>query len=235
MPLCSSSQCNEKNVQKAFKKFGEIVDISLPRNETRQNSLKGFGFVQFATREEAVKAVEEGNGMKLNGRIIVVDLALPKFQFDTLMDAAKQVKVADGKETKESNDDDEKCEDEDEEEEDEEDEDEEESEDEDDEDDEDEESEDEDDMEVDGSDLSEGGSEDDESDSDDDKAKPKKAKTESHDTVEGRTIFLRNLLFETVEDEVKEWSVQFRPFGFLFSWSKNFLLLCFFFLTLRQL
>ena len=196
------------------------MDISLPRSETRKNSLKGFGFVQFATREEAVKAVEEGNGMKLNGRVIVVDLALPKFQFDTLMDAAKQVKAADGNAAEGAKDNEKEEDDEEDDEDEEKDEgNEEEDENEDEEEEEDEESDE--DMDVESADLSDEGSEDDESDSDseDDKPKAKKAKTESHDTVEGRTIFLRNLLFETVEDEVKAWSVP--PFSFLFLLSRH--------------
>jgi nucleolar protein 4 len=203
------------------------VEISLPVSDTRPNTIKGFGFVQFSKREEAVKAVEEGNGMKLNGRVIVVDLALPKFQFDVLMETAKkenlaQDKVTDDEEEEkeeksegedngddkagEAEDEEDNVEDDDEEEDEEEEEEEEEG--------EEEEQESSEEMEVDLSD-----NEDEDEDEDDEEDHKKKfPKKETHDTVEGRTIFLRNLLFETTEDELAEWSVFLSsPFPFLLS------------------
>ena len=151
--------------------------------------------MQFATREEALKAVEKGNGMKLNGRLIVVDLALPKHQFDSLMTNAKEELAASGpsdEKDEDDEDDDEEDEDEDEEGEDDED--------------EDDESAEEDDSE--GEDENE---EQEESDEENEKGPGKNEKTsgKSLDTVENRTVFLRNLLFETTEEELSECLEQF--------------------------
>lgn len=42
---------------------------------------KGFGFVTFASQDEAHKAVEEMNGKALNGRVIFVDYAKHKSDY----------------------------------------------------------------------------------------------------------------------------------------------------------
>ncbi|XP_038719711.1 small RNA-binding protein 11, chloroplastic-like isoform X5 [Tripterygium wilfordii] len=39
---------------------------------------KGFGFVSFASEDEAQKAITEMDGKALNGRVIFVDIAKPK-------------------------------------------------------------------------------------------------------------------------------------------------------------
>uniref|UniRef100_M1CQM2 RNA binding protein n=1 Tax=Solanum tuberosum TaxID=4113 RepID=M1CQM2_SOLTU len=39
---------------------------------------KGFGFVTYASEDEAEKALQEMNGKPLNGRVVFVDYAKPK-------------------------------------------------------------------------------------------------------------------------------------------------------------
>jgi len=46
------------------------------------NRPKGFGFVKFASEEEANNAREEMNGKVLNGRVIYVDIAKAKLDRD---------------------------------------------------------------------------------------------------------------------------------------------------------
>ncbi|KAL4182991.1 hypothetical protein AMTRI_Chr11g95950 [Amborella trichopoda] len=43
---------------------------------------KGFGFVTYASEDEAQRAITEMNGKVLNGRIIFVDTAKSKARFD---------------------------------------------------------------------------------------------------------------------------------------------------------
>lgn len=67
----------KKQIQKLFQPFGEIVEINLPMNNTN-NENKGFAFVQFKTRKEALKAISKLNGTTFKSRVIAVDLSVPK-------------------------------------------------------------------------------------------------------------------------------------------------------------
>lgn len=60
----------EELIREVFGKFGEIVEV---RIMTDQNgNKKGYGFVRFTTREAALKAQKEKNGMILQGKKIGV-------------------------------------------------------------------------------------------------------------------------------------------------------------------
>jgi RNA recognition motif-containing protein len=60
-----------------FSEFGNVVDaVVITDRETRRS--RGFGFVEFATEEEAKKAVAEMNGKDINGRKINVNEAKPQ-------------------------------------------------------------------------------------------------------------------------------------------------------------
>eukprot|EP00494_Astrolonche_serrata_P031159 UN31428 len=74
-----SFQCNEKHVEKAFKKYGNVKEVSLPKNE--DGRMKGFGFVQFDNVISAKKAMHELNGSRIIGREIAIDWALGKKNF----------------------------------------------------------------------------------------------------------------------------------------------------------
>jgi RNA recognition motif-containing protein len=60
-----------------FADAGEIVDAVVITDRASGRS-KGFGFVEFATDEEAKKAIEMFNDKDFNGRNIVVNEARPK-------------------------------------------------------------------------------------------------------------------------------------------------------------
>lgn len=60
-----------------FSQFGQIVDCVIISDSSTGRS-KGFGFVTFATEEEAQKAQSEMSGKDVEGRNIVVNIARPR-------------------------------------------------------------------------------------------------------------------------------------------------------------
>ncbi|XP_010509328.1 PREDICTED: glycine-rich RNA-binding protein 4, mitochondrial-like [Camelina sativa] len=67
---------NEK-LQDAFASFGELVDARVITDRETGRS-KGFGFVTYATIEDAEKAKKEMNAKFLDGWVIFVDPAKPR-------------------------------------------------------------------------------------------------------------------------------------------------------------
>ena len=59
--------------------FGEITEVNLPVNEKGQS--KGFGFVQFKTRKEALKAIKEAINLMIKGRRISLSLAMAQEEY----------------------------------------------------------------------------------------------------------------------------------------------------------
>jgi RNA recognition motif-containing protein len=64
------STTQEKLVE-IFSQYGEIVDSYKPAG-------KGFGFVTFATEEQAQAAIEAMHGKDIDGRKAIVNIAQPK-------------------------------------------------------------------------------------------------------------------------------------------------------------
>ena len=64
-------------LKEAFSQFGEVTDAVVISDRMSGRS-KGFGFVTFATDEEAQKAIDGMNGKELDGREITVNVAKPK-------------------------------------------------------------------------------------------------------------------------------------------------------------
>ena len=90
----------EKHLKQNFAKFGKIIDASVPLNP--ENSLnKGFGFIEFSTRDEARKAIQEMNGKPYKGRTIAIDFALSKRQYNRKIDEIIQKNPIKKKEKKE--------------------------------------------------------------------------------------------------------------------------------------
>ncbi|XP_019157121.1 PREDICTED: polyadenylate-binding protein, cytoplasmic and nuclear-like isoform X2 [Ipomoea nil] len=69
----------EDKIREVFSTCGKIVEIRLIQDQS--GNLKGFGFVRFATKEAAEKAVKEKSGYVIDGRKIGV---LPSIEQDTL-------------------------------------------------------------------------------------------------------------------------------------------------------
>jgi len=61
-----------------FSEVGQVTDafVSLYKDTGRS---RGFGFVEFATDEDAAKAIEKFHGFELDGRRLQVNVAQPKF------------------------------------------------------------------------------------------------------------------------------------------------------------
>jgi len=67
---------NSDQLATKFGEFGQVVDAIVITDKMSGRS-KGFGFVEFATEEEAKKAIDELNGKDLEGRNLVVNVARP--------------------------------------------------------------------------------------------------------------------------------------------------------------
>jgi RNA recognition motif-containing protein len=65
------------NLHDAFIPFGEIVDISLPKNENPNSTdpHRGFAYVEFEDEEDAKEAIDNMDQAELFGRVIKVNPA----------------------------------------------------------------------------------------------------------------------------------------------------------------
>lgn len=66
----------EDEMRDIFSEFGEIVSVNLITDKFSGRP-KGFGFVEYTTEEAAQAAVESLDGKEVNGRNIVVNIAMP--------------------------------------------------------------------------------------------------------------------------------------------------------------
>lgn len=64
----------EDRLREAFETSGNIVSIRLMVDRNTGQS-RGFGFVQFASAEEASRAMQDWNGQNLDGRRLIVNEA----------------------------------------------------------------------------------------------------------------------------------------------------------------
>uniref|UniRef100_A0A0A9FHC8 RRM domain-containing protein n=1 Tax=Arundo donax TaxID=35708 RepID=A0A0A9FHC8_ARUDO len=72
-----SQFATEDSLAEAFSQYGQVIEATVVTDKVT-NRPKGFGFVKFASQEEANNAREEMNGKVLNGRVIYVDIAKAK-------------------------------------------------------------------------------------------------------------------------------------------------------------
>ncbi|KAF7136656.1 hypothetical protein CNMCM5793_005934 [Aspergillus hiratsukae] len=68
---------NEDSVSELFGQSGTIVGIRLP-TDPESGRPKGFGYVQFASVDEARQAFNDLNGAELNGRAVRLDFSTPR-------------------------------------------------------------------------------------------------------------------------------------------------------------
>ncbi|XP_022933740.1 small RNA-binding protein 11, chloroplastic-like [Cucurbita moschata] len=71
---------SDKGLSEAFSQYGQVVEAKVVTDRVSDKS-KGFGFVTFASEDEAHTALTEMNGKSLNGRVIFVDYAKPTTNF----------------------------------------------------------------------------------------------------------------------------------------------------------
>ncbi|KAI7864400.1 hypothetical protein BDF14DRAFT_1744861 [Spinellus fusiger] len=170
----------EADLQQLFEAHGKVMQVTLPR-KFEGGPLRGFAFIQYETVAEATTAIEALNASEHVGRTIAVDWALAKDRFKKLEGEEEKTAVkaaAPAKEDVEMK--------------------------------EEEENEDSDDSEEkDSKDSEDSDEEKDSEDSDDpsssDKQETIPAKKERTlpQVSEGTTLFVRNLLFETTEEDLK--------------------------------
>ncbi|KAH7379306.1 hypothetical protein DE146DRAFT_311211 [Phaeosphaeria sp. MPI-PUGE-AT-0046c] len=72
-----SFECTNEGIQEIFAEYGNITRVSLPTDRDT-GSLKGFGYVDFSSTEEATAALEALNGQDVEGRAIRIDYAAPR-------------------------------------------------------------------------------------------------------------------------------------------------------------
>jgi len=174
-----SFKSEEDSLRKFFAPHGALVDVNILKKP--DGRMVGCAFVEFKKLGDAAAAIKASNAAQFLGRTIAVDWAVPKEVFKH-KDETIKVEVNESKNAEADDQEEEEDEDQDEEEE------------------ENEEDEDEE-MEDEGSmDNSDGEMEDEESEAPPPKPHNLKA---GHDIAEGRTVFIRNLSYDTEEEDLR--------------------------------
>jgi len=70
-------QTSSEDLQQLFSQAGTVESASVVEDRETGRS-RGFGFVEMATKEEGQKAIEQFNGMEVNGRNLNVNEARPR-------------------------------------------------------------------------------------------------------------------------------------------------------------
>jgi cold-inducible RNA-binding protein len=72
-----SYQTMENDLQEYFSQAGVVTSANLMLDKVTGKS-RGFAFIEFATAEEANKAVEEFHNKEFQGRVLTVNVARPR-------------------------------------------------------------------------------------------------------------------------------------------------------------
>jgi len=72
-----SYQTMENDLQDYFSQAGVVTSVNLMLDKATGKS-RGFAFLEFATPEEASKAVEQFHGKEFQGRTLTVNIARPR-------------------------------------------------------------------------------------------------------------------------------------------------------------
>ena len=68
---------SEEELSEIFSEYGEVVSVKIVKDRETGRA-KGFGFVEMANEEEGEKAVQELDGVEVNGRNMKVNKARPR-------------------------------------------------------------------------------------------------------------------------------------------------------------
>lgn len=71
-----SYQMTDADLESTFAEFGAVSSAKIIMDRETNRS-KGFGFVEFGSKEDAESAIESLNGKEVSGRSIVVNEARP--------------------------------------------------------------------------------------------------------------------------------------------------------------
>lgn len=72
-----SDEVNEMLLESIFRQFGDIVSTKIVYDRITWES-KGFGFVEYEKKDDALKAIEALNGRELVGKKLIVTEAVDK-------------------------------------------------------------------------------------------------------------------------------------------------------------
>jgi RNA recognition motif-containing protein len=72
-----SYKLREKDLEGILGEYGAVTSVKIITDRETGRS-KGFGFAEMANDDEANKAIQELNGAELDGRSMVVKVAIPK-------------------------------------------------------------------------------------------------------------------------------------------------------------
>ncbi len=72
-----SYQTGENDLQEYFAQAGAVTSVNLMLDKVTGKS-RGFAFVEFATPEDAQKAVEQFHNKEFQGRALTVNIARPR-------------------------------------------------------------------------------------------------------------------------------------------------------------
>jgi len=67
----------EDSLKEAFSRFGTVESVNIITDRTTGQS-KGFGFIEFASKQEATDAIAKMNTAEMDGRTLKVSEALPQ-------------------------------------------------------------------------------------------------------------------------------------------------------------
>ncbi|MCL7047798.1 hypothetical protein MKW94_024306 [Papaver nudicaule] len=71
-----SHSTSDAVLKEKFSNFGQVVEVKLVTDESGKRS-KGFAFIQYATQDEAILALESMDRKYIDGRLVYVDIARP--------------------------------------------------------------------------------------------------------------------------------------------------------------
>lgn len=75
-----SFKATEASLIKAFSPYGKVLECTLPKKPDGQ--MRGFAFVQLCSKENAAKLMEEMNSKSIEGRPVAIDWCLSKDAFE---------------------------------------------------------------------------------------------------------------------------------------------------------
>ncbi|XP_010830067.1 PREDICTED: RNA-binding protein 28 [Bison bison bison] len=81
-----SFKCSEDDLKTVFSQFGTILEVNIPRKP--DGKMRGFAFVQFKNLLEAGKALKGMNMKEIKGRTVAVDWAVAKDKYKSTQSAS---------------------------------------------------------------------------------------------------------------------------------------------------
>ncbi|XP_046952981.1 RNA-binding protein 28 isoform X2 [Lynx rufus] len=81
-----SFKCSEDDLRTVFAQYGAVLEVSIPRKP--DGKMRGFAFVQFKNLLEAGKALKSMNMKEIKGRTVAVDWAVAKDKYKNTQSAS---------------------------------------------------------------------------------------------------------------------------------------------------